>query len=187
MPTHIGTSASDPLRLAEVVRHAYDEGLSPEGGFLPPDIPLTSLPGPLGRYVDLCRELPRHYHAPEAHVRPWLDDRLRGGGPEEIEQAGALTEPQCHLLMTGLGLLAHAYRWDSAPPRPHERQRTSLGSPSRWPPCGGTCPAGWASRAWGACTISCCRTGGCSRGRTAAATPTASWRARTSSSRSTIC
>src|SRR3954451_13361223 len=129
MPTHIGTSASDPLRLAEVVRHAYDEGLSPEGGFLPPDIPLTSLPGPLGRYVDLCRELPRHYHAPEAHVRPWLDDRLRGGGPDEIEQAGALTEPQCHLLMTVLGLLAHAYRWDSAPPRPQERQRTSLELP----------------------------------------------------------
>ena len=51
-------------------------GLSAHGGFLPPEIPLTSLPGPLRRYVDLCRELPRHYHAPDAHVRPWLDDAV---------------------------------------------------------------------------------------------------------------
>jgi len=131
MPAHIGTTASDTLRLAEVARQAYDEGLSPHGGFLPPEIPLTSLPGPLARYVDICRELPRHYHAPDAHVRPWLGDHLSGGGPDEIEQASALTEPQCHLLMTVLGLLAHAYRWDSSPPRPEERQRTSLELPDR--------------------------------------------------------
>jgi len=31
--------------------------------------------------------------------------------------------------MTVLGLLAHAYRWDSSPPRPEERQRTSLALP----------------------------------------------------------
>ena len=129
MPADIGTSASDALRLAGVVREAYEDGLNPQGGFLPPEIPLTSLPGPLQRYVDLCRELPRHYHGPEAHVRPWLDDELRVGGPDEIEPAGALTEPQSHLLMTVLGLLAHAYRWDSSPPRPEERQRTSLALP----------------------------------------------------------
>ena len=121
MPAHIGTTASDTLRLAEVARQAYDEGLSPHGGFLPPEIPLTSLPGPLARYVDICRELPRHYHAPDAHVRPWLGEQLSGGGPDEIEQASAMAEPQSHLLMTVLGLLAHAYRWDSSPPRPEER------------------------------------------------------------------
>jgi hypothetical protein len=131
MPAHIGTTASDSLRLAEVARQAYDEGLSPHGGFLPPEIPLTSLPGPLARYVDICRELPRHYHAPDAHVRPWLGEQLSGGGPDEIEQASALAEPQCHLLMTVLGLLAHAYRWDSSPPRPEERQRASLELPDR--------------------------------------------------------
>jgi CRP-like cAMP-binding protein len=131
LPAHIGTSASDGVRLAEIARQAYDEGLSPHGGFLPPEVPLTSLPGPLARYVDICRELPRHYHAPDAHVRPWLDDQLRGGGRDEIAQAGALTEPQCHLLMTVLGLLAHAYRWDSSPPRPEERQRTGLELPDR--------------------------------------------------------
>jgi CRP-like cAMP-binding protein len=130
-PAHIGTTASDPLWLAEAARQAYDEALSPQGGFLPPESPLTSVPGPLGRYVDICRELPRHYHAPDAHVRPWLDEQLCGGGSDEIEQASALTEPQCHLLMTVLGLLAHTYRWDSAPPRPEERQRTSLELPDR--------------------------------------------------------
>ena len=89
MPAHIGTTASDAVRLAELARQAYEEGLSPHGGFLPPEIPLTSLPGPLARYVDICRELPRHYHGPDAHVRPWLDEQLRGGGADEIEQAGA--------------------------------------------------------------------------------------------------
>ena len=131
MPADIGTTPSEALRLAEAARQAHDEALSPHGGFLPSEIPLTSLPGPLARYVDICRELPRHYHAPDAHVRPWLDEQLRGGGPDELEQAIALTEPQCHLLMTVLGLLAHAYRWDSAPPRPEERQRTSLELPDR--------------------------------------------------------
>jgi CRP-like cAMP-binding protein len=131
MPVHSGATASDPLRLAEGARQAYDVGLSAHGGFLPPEIPLTSLPDPLGRYVDICHELPRHYHAPDAHVRPWLDEQLRGGGPDEIEQVSALTEPQCHLLMTVLSLLAHAYRWDSSPPRPEERQRTSLELPDR--------------------------------------------------------
>ena len=87
MPAQIGTTASDTLRLAEVARQAYDEGLSPHGGFLPPEIPLTSLPGPMARYVDICRELPRHYHAPDAHVRPWLGEQLSGGAPDEIEQA----------------------------------------------------------------------------------------------------
>ena len=130
-PAHVGTPASDAVRLAEVVRRAYEEDLSPHGGFLPPEIPLTSLPGPLARYVDICRELPRHYHGPDAHVRPWLVEQLRGGGADEIEQAGALTEPQCHLLMTVLGLLAHAYRWDSSPPRPEERRRTSLELPEQ--------------------------------------------------------
>lgn len=129
MPAYIGTPASDAMRLAEVARQAYDEGLSPHGGFLPPEIPLTSLPGPLARYVDICRELPGHYHGPDAHVRPWLGEQLSGGGRDEIEHASALTEPQCHLLMTVLGLLAHAYRWDSSPPRPAERQRTSLELP----------------------------------------------------------
>ena len=74
MPADTGTT-----RLAEAVREAYEEGLSPHGGFLPPEIPLTSLPGPLERYVDLCRDLPRHYHAPDAHVRPWLDERVPAG------------------------------------------------------------------------------------------------------------
>ena len=54
-----------------------------------------------------------------------------GGGPDELEQAGALTERQSHLLMAVLGLLAHAYRWDSSPPRPQERQRTSLALPDQ--------------------------------------------------------
>ena len=131
MLAHIGTPASDPLRLAEVARQAYDEGLSPHGGFLPPEIPLTSLPGPLARHVDICRELPWHYHGPNAHVRPWLDEQFRDGRAEELEQAGVLTEPQCQLLMTVLGLLAHAYRWDSSPPRPQERQRTSIELPDQ--------------------------------------------------------
>ena len=126
MPAETGTT-----RLAEVVREAYEDGLSPHGGFLPPEIPLTSLPGPLGRYVDLCRDLPRHYHAPDAHVRPWLDERVPAGGADELEQARALTEPECHLLMAVLGLLAHAYRWDSSPPHPQERQRTSIELPDR--------------------------------------------------------
>src|SRR5215211_897571 len=131
MPAEIGTSSSDPLRLAEAARRAYDEGLTRHGGFLPPEVPLASLPGPLGRYVEICRELPGHYHGPDAHVRPWLAERLSVGGPDEIEQTGALAEPQCHLLMTVLGLLAHAYRWDSSPPRPEERRRTGLELPDR--------------------------------------------------------
>ena len=131
IPTHIGTSASDALRLAEAARQAYEEDLSPHGGFLPPEVPLTSLPGPVARYVDICRELPRHYHAPDAHVRPWLGEQLSGGSPDELEQVGALTEPQRHLLMTVLSLLAHAYRWDSSPPRPEERRRTSLELPDQ--------------------------------------------------------
>jgi CRP-like cAMP-binding protein len=131
MPTHIGTTASDAMRLAELARQAYDEGLSPHGGFLPPEIPLTSLPGPLARYVEICRELPGHYNAPDAHVKPWLGEQLRGGGADEIEQVSALTVPQCHLLMTVVGLLAHAYRWDSSPPRPEERLRTSVELPDR--------------------------------------------------------
>src|SRR3954462_9951239 len=109
MPAHIGTPASEALRLPEALRLAYDEGLSPQGGFLPPEIPLASLPGPLARRVDICRELPWHYHGPDAHVRPRLDEQFRDGGPEELEQAGELTEPESHLMMTVLGLLAHAY------------------------------------------------------------------------------
>src|SRR5262245_65674661 len=100
MPAHAGTAASDTLRLAEAARQAYNEGLSPHGGFLPPEIPLTSLPGPLARYVDICRELPWHYHAPDAHVRPWLREQLSGGGSDEIEQASALADRPCHSLVT---------------------------------------------------------------------------------------
>jgi CRP-like cAMP-binding protein len=131
MSTPLRSTAADPVRLAEVARRAYDEGLSPHGGFLPPEVPLRSLPGPLGRYIDICRELPTHYHAPDAHARSWLNERLSGGGPDELEQADALTEAQCHLMMTVLGLLAHAYRWDSMPPRPEERKRTSLELPEQ--------------------------------------------------------
>src|SRR5262245_52684776 len=131
MLAHVGTAASEALRLAEAVRQAYNEGLSPHGGFLPPEIPLTSLPGPLARYVDICRELPRHYHAPDAHARPWLREQLSGGGPDEIERVSSLTDRHCHLLITVLGLLAHGYRWDSSPPRPEERQRTSLELPDQ--------------------------------------------------------
>src|SRR5262245_34904578 len=129
MSTPLRSSAPDTVRLVEAARQAYDEGLSMHGGFLPPEVPLTSLPGPLGRYVDICRELPTHYHAPYAHARPWLDERMIGGDPDEVEQAAALTEAQCQLMMTVLGLLAHAYRWDSMPPRPEERLRTSLELP----------------------------------------------------------
>ena len=93
-PAHIGTPASDAVRLAEVVRRAYEEGLSPHGGFLPPEIPLTSLPGPLARYVDICRELPRHYHGPDAHVRPWLGEQLRGRGATSDTEAEAVTVAQ---------------------------------------------------------------------------------------------
>src|SRR4051794_27680468 len=131
MSVHVRTTTRDALRLADAVREAYDEALSPHGGFLPPEIPLTSVPGPLAGYVDLCHELPVHYHGAGAHVRPWLDEQLTAGPADEIEQASTLSEPQCQLLMTVLGLLAHAYRWDSTPPRPEERERTSIELPDR--------------------------------------------------------
>ncbi len=49
MLAHVGIPRVGAVQLAEAVRLSHEEGLSPHGGFLPPEIPLASLPGPVGR------------------------------------------------------------------------------------------------------------------------------------------
>lgn len=93
-------------------------------GFLPPVVPRLELPSLLGVLSDAARELPEHYHAPGASVRPWLDDRF-GAAAFDLDALAALDTviegldvAELDGLATTLGVLCHAYRWDSAPPRP---------------------------------------------------------------------
>jgi CRP-like cAMP-binding protein len=117
------------LELSNALHDAYATCVTAEGGFLPARIPPATLPAPLDRYVELCRELPARYHGPDAHVRPWLDAELAAWDPAHEAAIDAIQEDERHTLMTVLSTLAHAYRWDSTPPRPEEYERSRIDLP----------------------------------------------------------
>ncbi|HEV3257776.1 MAG TPA: cyclic nucleotide-binding domain-containing protein [Gemmataceae bacterium] len=125
-------SQEDPqgLRLVASFREAYTNCLNPEGGFLPPVVPAQALPEPWQAYVRSCLELPQHYHGSNAHVRPWLDERVGAWDPAWAGLVEGLGELELNTLMTVLSTLGHAYRWDSAPPRHEEYQRTRIDLPA---------------------------------------------------------
>lgn len=106
-------------RLATAVAETYAAGISPEGGFLPPNVPLDVLPEGFAGYREACQELPDRFHGEGASVREWLD---RGFGvfPDRLATTirEARAQAELEALMTAVSVLAHAYRWDSIPVRP---------------------------------------------------------------------
>src|SRR5437762_2273693 len=116
------------LSLSASVGEAYTTCLSVEGGFLPPKVPAQELPPPFDLYTRACLELATHYHAGDAHVRPWLDECMTWK-EDWAGMVDELDEPELNSLMTALSTLAHAYRWDSAPPRSEEYRRSRIDLP----------------------------------------------------------
>lgn len=103
---------------AEPLEVVFAECLSREGGFLPPRVPLVDLPSPFTHYCAAADELSARYHGPDASVRRWLRAEFAGWTDHLRERLDALGLAQAERLMAVVSLLAHAFRWDSAPPRP---------------------------------------------------------------------
>lgn len=98
-------------------------------GFLPPVVPRFLFPSPLSRFAEAAGELASHYH--RAEVRPWLDSALGSlEDPDSLREAiDALDVAGLSGLSTTLGVLAHAYRWGSAPPSPSAYHLTRVDLP----------------------------------------------------------
>lgn len=106
------------------------EGLDAEGGFLPDRTPLRALPSPFDAHQRALDELPDRYHVEGASVRAWLDDAFRAWDGEHARACDELDAEGADKLMTVVSFLAHAYRWDSAPPRAGEYRREALALPA---------------------------------------------------------
>src|SRR5688500_806223 len=122
--------ASDDLAVAERLHEAHATHLSPEGGFLPPVVPLETLPAPFAPYLEACAELPERFPVARGGVRAWLADRFRDDEPAVAAAVDGLDEMGRAKLMTVLSLLCHAYRWESAPPAPEAQALRRLDLPA---------------------------------------------------------
>ncbi len=116
--------ATDP-ELARLAAEALDVG----GGFLPTRTPLHALPSPFAAHERALDELAARYHAEGASVRAWLDATFATWSDDQARARDALDDAHADKLMTVVSFLAHAYRWDSAPPRADEYGRARLDLP----------------------------------------------------------
>jgi CRP-like cAMP-binding protein len=112
------TSAPTRRKLAARVRQAYEADLGAVGTFMPERTPVHDLPEPFTRYAEACLELPRRHPADDGGVREWLDDLFGAPDPAAMAAVSELADHERDELMTVLSFLAHAYRWDTIPPRP---------------------------------------------------------------------
>ena len=118
--------------------HAWHEDLAGENGFMPRQAPAQRLPSRWMPYLETALALPERYHRSHADVRPWLHWVFRDPVPDADAAIRHLSEPELDCLETVIGVLAHAFRWASAPPLPERYTETTL-----------TLPAGLAD-VWGA-------------------------------------
>jgi hypothetical protein len=114
---------------ARDLRLEYERCLSSEGGFLPDTVPGPALPDVFSRFLAVIEELPNHYHGADASARAWLDREFASHDRSYDVEIDLLDGPRCDALMTVLSILCHAYRWDSAPPRPDSYALTRLELP----------------------------------------------------------
>lgn len=112
------------------VETAWRESVTPAGGFLSPRIPLDRVPLPFARWQDALAELPGRYHRPDASVRGWLDDAFGEWDPALDGIVTDLGPAETDKLFTVLSFLGHAYRWDSAPPRPDAYRAARIDVPA---------------------------------------------------------
>lgn len=115
---------TDP-ELARLAAAALNAG----GGFLPDRTPLHALPPPFDAHADALDGLADRYHAEGASVRPWLDATFAAWRDDHARACDALDDDHADKLMTVVSFLAHAYRWDSAPPRAAEYRRDRVELP----------------------------------------------------------
>ena len=105
------------LELAQALRFAHQTLINPEVGFLPRRVPSDALPISLKHFLFAADQLPARYHHEGASVRGWLDKLFCEHDPALDLTISSLAQPERDRLMTVVSVLAHAYRWDSAPPR----------------------------------------------------------------------
>lgn len=96
----------------------YAASLTREGGFMPPVVPLDRVPASFVALDVSLAELGERYNAPDAAVRPWLDELYGAYDPALDAEIDRMTRPELDKLMTALSLLCHAYRWNSNPATP---------------------------------------------------------------------
>jgi hypothetical protein len=110
------TQAASPAPDATCLRTVFESCIPPRLGFLPPVVPLDTLPAPWDDYLDAVRELPRHYHGDAASARAWMDSLFATCRPEVLPALPDLSVSERDKLMTVLSMLGHAYKWDRLPP-----------------------------------------------------------------------
>ena len=81
-------------------------------------------------YLQAGLELPGRYHLPGADVRPWLRSVFASPLPNADALIESLSQPEADLLETVVGVLAHAFRWASAPPLPERYTETAVTLPA---------------------------------------------------------
>jgi hypothetical protein len=114
----------------EELFHSWFHDLAGENGFLPRLTPVDSLPDPWMLYLNTALELPGRYHLPGADVRPWLQTVFANPVPDADALIAVLSESEADLLETVVGVLAHAFRWASAPPLPERYTEAAVSLPA---------------------------------------------------------
>jgi Indoleamine 2,3-dioxygenase len=110
--------------------HSWLHDLAGENGFLPRLTPADGLSEPWSMYLRAALELPGRYHVPGADVRPWLHSVFVSPVPNADALLEVLSESEADLLETVVGVLAHAFRWASAPPLPERYTETAVRLPA---------------------------------------------------------
>lgn len=105
------------LELAENLRLAHITLLDPEVGFLPKLTPADTLPEQFKHFLTIVDELPFNYHGYGLSVRSWLNEKFSEHDADSNSILQKLQQPERDRLMTAVSVLAHAYRWDCAPPK----------------------------------------------------------------------
>ena len=114
----------------EELVHSWLHDLGGETGFLPRRTPAETLPARWFAYLNAALELPERYHCAGADVRPWLSSVFARPMPDADAALKSLSEAEADKLETVVGVLAHAFRWGSAPPLPERYTETALTLPA---------------------------------------------------------
>ena len=114
----------------EELVHSWSDDLGGETGFLPRRTPAETLPARWLAYLNAALELPERYHFAGADVRPWLGSVFARPVLNADAALKSLSESEADRLETVVGVLAHAFRWASAPPAPERYSETAVTLPA---------------------------------------------------------